>query len=281
MDFTSYYQHKVVLITGATSGIGRALGEELCRAGARVVFTGRRVEVAGEIVDRLRRDGGHAESLQLDVTDAVAVQRAVDDVCQRHGRLDMLVNNAGISITGEVQDLQLDHWRRIIDVNLMGVLHGIHSAYPVMVKQRSGQIVNVASLAGLIGYPANTPYAAVKAAIVMLSHSLRVEAEAFGIKVNVACPGYVDTEIFHVSPVVGAEKDRLRNRRPFKPISAQAAARIILAGVARNKSSIVFPGYARWLWRLHRLDPRLLLPLGRKVIAGFRAAKPPESNVSL
>ncbi|MFZ1936660.1 MAG: SDR family oxidoreductase [Thermoguttaceae bacterium] len=276
--FASYYRSKVVLITGATSGIGRALGESLCRGGAHVVFSGRRAELAGEIVDALLREGGHAEAMKLDVTDAAAVQSAVDDVCRRHGRLDLLFNNAGISAAGEVLDLQLDHWRRVIDVNLMGTLHGIQAAYPAMVRQRSGQIVNVASLAGLIGYPGNTPYAAAKAAIVTLSHCLRVEAEAYGIKVNVVCPGYVDTEIFHVSPVIHADKTRLQKRRPFKMISAEAAAKTILVGVAKNKPSIVFPRYARMFWRLHRLDPRLLLPLGRKVIAAFRAAKPPQSD---
>ena len=273
MSVNSYYQDKVVLITGATSGIGRALGEELCRVGAHVAFTGRRVELADEIVDGLVRAGGHAESLRLDVTDAVAVQRAIEDVCRRQGRLDILFNNAGITIAGEVLDLQLEHWRRVIDVDLMGILHGIHAAYPVMVRQKSGQIVNVASLAGLVGYPANTPYASAKAAIVMLSHCLRVEAEALGVKINVVCPGYVETEIFQVSPVIHADKNQILKQRPFKTISARAAARVILAGVARNKASIVFPAYARVLWWLYRLNPKLLLPLGRKVMDRFRAAK--------
>ena len=122
-------------------------------------------------------------------------------------------------------------------------------------------------MAGLIGYPANTPYAAVKAAIVTLSYSLRVEAEAYGVKVNVVCPGYVETEIFSASRVVQADKDRLQHRPPFKTLSAEAAAKIILAGVAKNKPAIVFPRYARMIWRLHRLNPQFLLPLGRKVIA--------------
>ena len=89
-------------------------------------------------------------------------------------------------------------WR----LNLSGVLHGIRAAYPVMVRQKFGQIVNIASLAGLVGYPANTAYATTKAAIVMLSHSLRLEAEALGVKVSVVCPGYVETEIFQVSAVM-------------------------------------------------------------------------------
>ena len=273
MSIAAYYREKVVLITGATSGIGRALGEELCRRGAHVVFAGRRVELAEATVAGLARAGGHAESLRLDVTDAVAVQRAIDDVCQRNGRLDILFNNAGISILGEVLDLQLEHWRRVIDVNLMGIVHGIHAAYPVMVRQKSGQIVNIASLAGLVGYPTNTPYAAVKAAIVTLSHCLKVEAEGLGIKINVVCPGYVETEIFDVSPVIRADQSQTRKQLPFKPISARAAARAILAGVARNKEIIIFPAYARVLWWVYRLYPRLLVPLGRKVTQRFRAAK--------
>ncbi len=275
--FARYYRRKIVLITGATSGIGRALGESLSRAGAHVVFTGRRAELAGEIADALARQGDSAEAMKLDVTDAAAVQAVVDEVCRRHGRLDLLFNNAGMTTVGEVLDLQLDDWRQVIDVNLLGTLHGIHAAYPIMARQRSGQIVNLASLAGLIGYPANTPYAAVKAAIVTLSYSLRVEAEAYGVKVNVVCPGYVETEIFSASRVVQADKDRLQHRPPFKTLSAEAAAKIILVGVAKNKPAIVFPRYARMIWRLHRLNPQFLLPLGRKVIAAFRAAKPPQT----
>jgi NAD(P)-dependent dehydrogenase (short-subunit alcohol dehydrogenase family) len=275
MFHAKYYQDKVVLITGATSGIGRAVGEMLCAYGAHVVFTGRRIERAEKIVAEAVRGGGSAEALRLDVTDADAVLRAIEKVCQRWGRLDILFNNAGISIGGEVLDLQLEHWQEVIDVNLRGVLHGIRAAYPVMVKQKSGQIVNVSSLVGLIGYPVNTPYAATKAAVVMLSHCLRLEAEAYGVKVNVVCPGYVETEIFQVSRIINADKDRIRSRRPFKPISAEAAARVILAGVAKDKGTIVFPAYARILWWLYSLSPRLVIPLGRKVVNVFRAAKPP------
>jgi short-subunit dehydrogenase len=155
----------------------------------------------------------------------------------------------------------------------MGILHGIRAAYPLMVRQKSGQIVNIASLAGLVGYPANTPYATAKAAIVMLSHCLRVEAEAFGVKINVVCPGYVETEMFEASLVIQADKNRIGKQRPFKSISAQRAGRVILAGVAKNKANIVFPSYARALWWLHRLNPSLLLPLGRRVVSRFRAAK--------
>jgi NAD(P)-dependent dehydrogenase (short-subunit alcohol dehydrogenase family) len=274
-NYRFYYRDKIVLITGATSGIGRALGESLCGAGAHVVFSGRRAQLAGDIAAAVQRDGGRAEALRLDVTDAAAVEQAVEDICRRHGRLDLLFNNAGMGIAGEVADLQLEHWQKVIDVDLLGVLHAMLPAYRAMIGQGHGQIVNVASLAGLIGYPTNTPYAAVKSALVTMSQCLRIEAEAYGVKVNVVCPGFVESEIFDVTPVVGANRTQLNQRRPFKTITAQAAAHTILAGVAKNRPLIIFPRYARALWWLYRFNPRLLMPIGRRLMATFRAAKSP------
>src|SRR5207248_6593438 len=113
----------------------------------------------------------------------------------RHGRLDLMVNNAGIGIGGETRELLLAHWDRIIDVNLRGVVHGVHAAYPVMIEQGSGHIVNTASLAGLLPSPGATPYAMTKHAVVGLSLSLRGEAAAYGVRVTAVCPGVVETPI--------------------------------------------------------------------------------------
>src|SRR5262249_56364016 len=116
---------------------------------------------------------GAATSAAVDVRDAVAVQALVNDIRGRYGRLDLMVNNAGIGVGGEAHELLLAHWDRIIDVNLRGVMHGVHAAYPIMMQQRSGHIVNTASLAGLLPSPPLTPYAMTKHAVAGLRLSLR------------------------------------------------------------------------------------------------------------
>jgi short-subunit dehydrogenase len=150
--------------------------------------------------------------------------------------------------------LPLEPWSQAIDVNLNGVLYGTLAAYEVMVRQGFGHIVNTSSIAGLVGYPTSIHYSATKAAVVNLSYSLRMEAEALGVNVSVVCPG----------PVHG------KSRYFFKMIGADGAARRILKGVARNRALIVFPWVARVLWWLYRLSPSLLFPLGRKLVRQYR-----------
>src|SRR6516225_4102198 len=193
---------RIAIITGAASGIGRALASALVTRGDTVVVA----DVDGEGAERVagelaRRGPGTATSAVVDVRDAGTVRALVDQVRDQHGRLDVMVNNAGIGIGGEAGELALAHWERVIDVNLRGVVHGVHAAYPVMIAQRSGHIVNTASLAGLVPAPLLTPYAMTKHAVVGLSLSLRAEAAAHGVRVTAVCPGVVDTPILDsVSP---------------------------------------------------------------------------------
>jgi short-subunit dehydrogenase len=182
-----------------------------------------------------------------------------------------MFNNAGIGIGGEARDLTLEHWLRIINVNLLGVIHGITAAYPLMVRQGFGHIVNTASLAGLIGDPIGIPYVASKFAIVGLSHTLRVEAAGLGVKVSVVCPGYVQTPVWD-SPLLKIKKEDLP-KPLFKMMDVTKAARRIIKGVERNQAFIVFPFHARLLWWLHRLSPGLLEPIGRKMVKDFRAVR--------
>jgi NAD(P)-dependent dehydrogenase (short-subunit alcohol dehydrogenase family) len=128
------------------------------------------------------------------------VQELVDETVRDYGRLDYMFNNAGIGMGGEVRDMDLEHWRRVLEVNLWGVTCGTSAAYEEMVRQGFGHIVNTASLAGLIPLPMVAAYCATKHAVVGLSASLRAEAAALGIKVSVVCPGFVETGIFRSGP---------------------------------------------------------------------------------
>jgi NAD(P)-dependent dehydrogenase (short-subunit alcohol dehydrogenase family) len=201
------------------------------------------------------------------------VQCVVDDTVSRFGRLDLMFNNAGVGIAGEVRDLEPAHWRRVIDVNLWGTIAGTQAAYRVMLRQGHGHIVNIASLGGLIPFPSSVPYAATKHAVVGLSQSLRAEAQLLGVRVSAVCPAFVESGIYRNSIVVNAQREKVVAAIPFKLVPARVAAVKILDGVARNKAVIVFPWYGRVFWRLYRLHPALLAPMLRQMIADFRAAR--------
>ena len=267
------FKDKIAIVTGAASGIGRTLCEELSRNGAILIMADINREGLQRLASEIIESGGRAHASYLDVSNAEEVQALIDKVISEHGQLDYMFNNAGIAIAGEVRDLSVDHWRRIIDINLWGVIHGTTAAYSAMIKQGFGHIVNTASLAGLLGSPTMIPYATTKSAVVGLSTSLRAEAEGLGIKVSVICPAFIQTGIFDAATYVHSKKEHLLSKLPVKPMNASKAAQIILRGVARNKAIIVFPFYGRLLWRLQRVHNALMIPLARKTVKDFREGR--------
>ena len=166
------YAGASAIVTGGGSGIGAALTRALVAAGADVVCSDIDLPAATDVAGSAT-GAGSARAARLDVTDAAAVQALVDEVAGEHGSLDLMFNNAGIVFGGETEDLTLDHWNAIIDVNLRGVVHGVAAAYPLMVRQGSGHIVNTASMGGLMAGGLITSYVATKHAVVGLSLALR------------------------------------------------------------------------------------------------------------
>ncbi|HUO47931.1 MAG TPA: SDR family oxidoreductase [Acidimicrobiales bacterium] len=277
MTTDTQFTGRVALVTGGASGIGRALGAALVRRGALVVLAD--VDDAAA-KDTAQEIGTGATSAGLDVRDAEAFAQLVAEVADEHGRLDLLFNNAGIGMGGEVAELTLAHWDRAIDVNLRGVVHGVAAAYPRMIRQGSGHIVNTASLAGLIPSPMLTPYAATKHAVVGLSTSLRGEAARHGVRVSAVCPGIIATPIWDKgnpddlgdTPSLRAGLEAAKSsilRRAYPP---ESLAEDVLDGVARNRPLILAPSHARTAWRIYRLAPRLLADGGstmvRRVLGG-------------
>jgi NAD(P)-dependent dehydrogenase (short-subunit alcohol dehydrogenase family) len=250
---------KVAIVTGGGSGIGEAVSRELARRGARVVVADINGDGAKRVATAVAESGGRATASLIDVSREQDIRRLVEDTASAYGRLDYQFNNAGIAIGGDARDLTLDQWRRVLDVDLHGVLHGTLAAYPIMVGQGFGHIVNTSSAAGLLPQPLNAPYCTAKHAVVGLSLSLRAEGADLGVKVSAVCPGYVRTKIFENSVVVNMPQE-LAGRTPgrVKMIEAAQAAQVILDGVARNQAVIAFPGYIRWAWRAYRLFPRLV-----------------------
>ena len=267
------FKEKISIVTGAASGIGRALCEELGREKAVVVACDINTEGLQEVTSEIKEAGGQAISAHLDVSQSGDVTNLVNKTSDEYGRIDYIFNNAGISVSGEVRDMSVEHWQKVVGVNLMGVVYGTTAAYPLMVKQGSGHIVNIASLAGLLGYPINTPYATTKFAVVGLSTSLRYEGDKLGVKVSVVCPGYIDTGIYNATTILKADREKVLANMPFKMMAVKKAAQLILRGVIRNKAIITFPFYAGLLWWFYRLHPALLSPLNRKAVKDFRALR--------
>jgi len=258
---------KIAIVTGGASGIGRSLCESLGELGAVVVVTDINGAGAEKVATAIVGSGGKAESFTVDVTIPQQVQQVVDDVVRRYGRLDYMFNNAGIDIGGELRDLSLDQIRRVIDINLWGVIYGTHSAYRVMVKQGFGHIINTASMVGLIPLPMEPAYVTAKHAVVGLSTSLRVEAAALGVRVSVVCPDFIKSNFYLSSKHVNVDEKKLIDEIPdFVYISPKRCARKILRGTAHNKGIITVGLFVKLLWRTYRLSPRLFM-LGQRLYA--------------
>ena len=217
-------QEKVVLITGASSGIGEGCARLLAEKGARVVLGARRVERLEQLVEEIRAAGGQAIARRLDVTDAADVQAFVDAAMAEYGRVDVLLNNAGVMPLSMIEALKLDEWNRMIDVNIRGVLHGIAAALPVMQAQRSGQIINVASIGAYRVSPTAAVYCATKYAVRAISDGLRQEVGG-DIRVTLVSPGVVESELADSISDEGA-RDAMREFRKVA-ISPSAIARAV------------------------------------------------------
>ena len=186
---------KVVVITGASSGLGEATARLLSEQGASVVLGARRADRLKTLVDELTWRGGKALAVVTDVADRAQVQALVDAAVQAHGRVDVMINNAGLMPQAPLERLTVDDWDRMIDVNLKGVLYGIAAALPQMQRQKSGHIINVSSVAGHRVGPGFAVYAATKHAVRALSEGLRQEVKPYNIRTTVISPGAVATEL--------------------------------------------------------------------------------------
>jgi NAD(P)-dependent dehydrogenase (short-subunit alcohol dehydrogenase family) len=275
------FENAVAIVTGGGMGLGEALCEELGLQGAKVIVADIDEDAARRVAGRLEERGAPARAAQVDVANQAEVAQLIEGTVTECGRLDYMINNAGIAIGGDSRDLSIEQWRRVLDVDLMGVVYGTVHAYQVMTRQGQGHIVNISSLSGLVPQPGNAPYCTSKHGIVGLSLSLRCEGADLGVKVSAVCPGDMKTKIYDNMVVVNMPRDQVatlsrRTHYLMPQMSAQAAARAILRGVARNRALIVFPSAVQVIWHLYRWFPSLLYPVNihrMRLFRGLRAIR--------
>jgi NADP-dependent 3-hydroxy acid dehydrogenase YdfG len=220
VDTQNNIRGKVVVITGASSGLGEATARHLAAQGAIVVLGARRVERIDALAAALEGGGAQALAVKTDVTDSAQVKALVDAAVEKYGRVDVMLNNAGLMPHSPLERLKIEDWDRMIDVNIKGVMYGIAAVLPHMVAQRSGHIINVSSVAGHKVRPGSIVYSATKHAVRVISEGLRQEVKAHGLRTTIISPGAVDTEL----PESITEPDIADNIRKFYEIAISPTA---------------------------------------------------------
>lgn len=281
---------KNCLITGAASGIGRATAVAAARDGARLFLSDINAAGLDAVAQQIRDAGGQVvDHRRLDVSDHDAVRAYADELHRNHGSMDVLMNIAGISIWGSVETLEHQHWRRVVDINLMGPIHVIEYFVPAMIRAgRGGHLVNVSSAAGLFGLPWHAAYSASKFGLRGVSEVLRFDLRRHGIDVSLVCPGGVDTGLVQTLEIAGIDTStpdiaRLRGYFRRHAVTPERAAAAILNGV-RKRRYLVFTSFdvrfGHWWQRKfawpYELVMHLLNHLLHRTIARQRAPAAPK-----
>ena len=264
---------KRIFITGGASGLGRALAERYARAGWRVCIGDLDVERCAEVLAAIRVHSPHSHALACDVTREDALQAAADWLQREWGGVDVVINNAGVAQMGGIAETTLDDWRWAVDINLLGVVRGCKVFAPLLRTQGGGQLVNIASMAGLVHMPNAAAYNATKAAVVALSETLQLELEPDGIRVSVVCPAFFRTDLARNMRAANPQLEGMTKRLVERArIGADEIAERIFAGIERGDPHILTHPEARRFWRLKRMLPyRWYLALMRRQLAQVAA----------
>lgn len=203
---------KVIIITGASSGIGFATAKKLSEQGAIVSLAARRIDRLEDLVAEIKTKGGQAMARKTDITKHEDLKALVEETISLFGKVDVIVNNAGVMPLSLIEDLKFEEWNQMIDVNIKGVLNGIAATLPHFKAQKSGQVINVSSLAGHMVMPTSAVYSATKAVVLLLSEGFRQEVKPYNIRTTIISPGLVESELSHTISVaeVKASIDEFR-----------------------------------------------------------------------
>ncbi len=258
---------KVAVVTGAGSGIGRALAVALCEQGARLAISDVRADDVAETAALVAATGGEVRHFVLDMTDAAAVQAHASQVVAEFGCVNLVINNAGVAMIGDVLDMSLDDLAWVMNVNYWGVVHGSKAFLPHLITSGDGHLVNLSSVFGLMSVPSQSAYNAAKFAVRGFTEALRMEMVTGGHRVGVSCvhPGGIRTNVVRNSRTAGDVDHAAVARRFDRTLartSAEKAAAVILRGVQRNRPRILVGADA------HSLDAmvRLLGPAYQRLV---------------
>jgi len=267
---------RVAVITGAASGIGRALATELAREGCDLALADVNAQGLGNVVTSLSTSRSRVSSHCLDVSDREAVYQFAKDVAQKHGKANILVNNAGVALVDRVEDMSYEDFQWLMDINFWGVVYGTKAFLPLLKASGEGHIVNMSSVFGLIGAPTQSAYNAAKFAVRGFTEALceELELEACGVNASCVHPGGVKTDIVKSSRmganVTSSPDERKKMVETFDKIAATQpvdAAKVIIRGIKKNKRRILIGADARLIDGVQRLFPRSyskLLVLGAR-----------------
>jgi NAD(P)-dependent dehydrogenase (short-subunit alcohol dehydrogenase family) len=265
------FHGSVCIITGGASGIGKALAEELSDQGSRaIVLLDRDMDSLEKVADALQT-WTETKVYEVDVRSYEDILRAIKETKETFGRIDYMFNNAGISIDGTIDDIGVDDFNYILDVNLRGAANGIHAAYPIMREQGFGHLVQTSSIAGLIPFGEGvTAYGASKYAVVGLSLNLRVEAARHGVRVSALCPGIVDTPILKGGGKYGKSQDGVPQdviddlSKKLHKMDPKTFAKNALKQVSKNKPIITLGRTNKFMLWIHRHFPSVGLWISSK-----------------
>jgi NAD(P)-dependent dehydrogenase (short-subunit alcohol dehydrogenase family) len=256
------YPEKRVLITGANSGFGKAMALQFARQGWRVAVTGRRPDAVRAAADEVRRAGAAGVlEMTIDVASPGDFDAAARTVEAEWGGLDVLVNNAGILDSAPLQDITLEQWHRIVDINFWGVVNGCHAFVPMLIRQKGGHVLNMASSAGLFALPEMAHYSVPKAAVIALSETMKAELSRYGIGVTVSCPAAFTSDILNKQDVdIGRsatlrslDKDQRSGRHTSESVAAHA-----IRSMERHRLYDIAHHSMKVLWFFKRLMPETI-----------------------
>lgn len=265
---------RVVLVTGAGAGLGEAMTERFIKSGGTVVACDLHLDRVEAVAQRL---GERVVPMGMDVTSQDDWTRLLDHVSDQYGRIDVLINNAGVAAAGTLEDTPMDDWRWVMEIDLMGVVLGCQAVLPLLRRQQRGHIINVASVAGLAAAPEINAYGTAKAAVIAMSEMLRAEVKDEGIEVSALCPAFVKTRL---TETMRASEDHFEHRvkrwMERSGVSANDVAEVVYRCVEKPKFLLLTHPETKWLWRIKRWAPELYFQM---VMRGARKARKRQQQV--
>lgn len=275
MDYSKYFKGKIAFVTGGGEGLGQSLCLKLAEYNAIVICTDKDASLAENTITLIKSQthNNSSQSFQMDVTENNQITSVLSKIYSTFGKIDYFFNNAGITIGGEIRDLTIEHWKKVIDVNLIGLLTCSSEVFRHMSKAKQGHIINITSISGLLEYTAlGAPYAVSKHGAVTFSKALRLEALDFNVKVTTVCPGSIKTKIAEKMEYINSSENMRQQSIDFieKGIAPETASQIILNGVIQNKKVIVFPTSFRIYYFLTKIFGFFERSMALKMTRNFR-----------